>query len=201
LKFGGFCPPKQEYTTRVSLPCTFLFFAFVRNFAPQNHRPVSFWVGFKIGENGFIEFWPPKNRGSPPPAPTLVAAPSRASRHTFSGRHTRPTLRRSQETINALTPPVIIASSCANSAFFHSFLEKRKRERESARDRERNKERAPASGDRARSAEETWIWEQNDDGVSRILIKYGERHWQWERNCRDKENTGGGLVWVGRVIS
>jgi hypothetical protein len=29
-------------------------------------------------------------------------------------------------------------------------------------------------------------------GVSRILIKYGERHWQWERNCRDKENRGGG---------
>lgn len=149
---------------------------------------------------GLLNFGLPRTGDAP--RRFLHLSRRQAARHdTGSPDNTRDQpLRRTQETTNAHTPPVIIASSCANSAFFHSFLEER--ERESGRDRERRKERAPASGDRARSAEETWSWEQNDDGVSRILIKYGERHWQWERNCRDKQKGGGGvLVWVGRVIS
>jgi hypothetical protein len=196
-KFGGFSQKKKEYTTRVSLPLHIFIFricAELRTAKPPPNMYLSFWVGFK---NGFIEFWPPRNRGSPPPVPTLVAAPS--GRHdTGSPDNTRDQpLRRSQETTNAHTPPVIIASSCANSAFFHSFLEKRERQRQ--RKRSWSKERAPASGDRARSAEETWSWEQNDDGVNRISIKYGERHWQWERNCRDREKGAGGGFGVSRA--
>ncbi len=95
--FGGeiwrFFFKKGIYNKGITTLHIFIFriCAEFRTAKPPPNMYLSFWVGFKIGENGFIEFWPPKNRGSPPPVPTLVAAPSGASRHAFSGRHTRPT--------------------------------------------------------------------------------------------------------------
>ncbi len=126
-------PPKKEYSTRVYYPAHFYFL----HLCGISHRKT-----FKMGENGFIEFGPPKNRGSPPPVPTLVAAPSGASRHGFSGQHTRPTpspySRDNKRTHLARDHRIIV---CQFRLL--SLILGKEREREKARviERERKRER------------------------------------------------------------
>ncbi len=109
---------------------------------------------------GLLNFGLPRTGDPPPPVPTLVAAPSGASRHAFSGRHTRPTpspfSRDNKRTHPTRDHRILVCQFRLLSLILGKRKEReRERERESARDRERKKDRALASGDRARSAEET----------------------------------------------
>lgn len=166
LKFGGISPKKnKEYTTRVSLTTLHIFiFRIFAEFCTAKPPPSILLKLVSTLPNlvkmGLLNFGLPRTGDPPPPVPTLVAAPSGASRHAFSGRHTRPTpspFSRDNKRTHLTRDHRILVCQFRLLSLILGKRKKRQREgeRESARDRERKKDRALASGDRARSAEET----------------------------------------------